>query len=154
MSECGGDKGALDGHTDEGQVDDLEQPRWDLGAKDDPAVVLVIAMKYEERWCRCERKHAQSEEATPPSIVGQPQRPQNLYTQSVRPVGVRGNGTNHNTQHEESARTEVTRKMCGFPGNIWNKESPAPVVDGRPEREESPVGSVQSGHECPDSVDL
>jgi hypothetical protein len=47
MSECGGDKGALDGHTDEGQVDDLEQPRWDLGAKDDPAVVLVIAMKYE-----------------------------------------------------------------------------------------------------------
>jgi hypothetical protein len=44
MSECGGDKGALDGHTDEGQVDDLEQPRWDLGTKDDPSVVLVIAM--------------------------------------------------------------------------------------------------------------
>ena len=40
---CGGVKRALDGNTDEGQVDDLEQPCWELGAKDDPAVVLVIA---------------------------------------------------------------------------------------------------------------
>lgn len=39
---CGGVKRALDGYTDEGQVDDLEQPCWELGAKDDPAVVLVI----------------------------------------------------------------------------------------------------------------
>jgi hypothetical protein len=31
------------GHTDEGQVDDLEQPRWEFGAKDDPAVVLIVA---------------------------------------------------------------------------------------------------------------
>jgi hypothetical protein len=44
MSECGGAKGALDRHTNESQVDDLEEPCWDLGAKDDPAVVLVIAV--------------------------------------------------------------------------------------------------------------
>ena len=31
------------GHTDEGQVDYLEKPRWDFGAKDDPTVVLIVA---------------------------------------------------------------------------------------------------------------
>ena len=35
--------GARDGHTDEGQVDDLEQPCWEFAAKDGPAVVLIVA---------------------------------------------------------------------------------------------------------------
>ena len=29
-------------HTDEGQVDDLKQPGWNFGAKDEPAVVLIV----------------------------------------------------------------------------------------------------------------
>src|ERR1700733_8444588 len=87
------------------------------------------------------RKDAQIEVATSPGVIGQPQHPQDLSTQLAKEL-VRGNGTNCKTQHEESARTEVARKMCGFFGNIWDKEPPTSVDIRRPERKESPVGSI------------
>lgn len=67
---------------------------------------------------------------------------------------VRGNDTNRKSQHKESARTEIARKICGFRRDIWGKEPPAPVVVRWPEREESPIRGVQGWQEWPESVNL
>jgi hypothetical protein len=51
QSEGGECKGAQDGHTNKGQIDNLEQPRWDLGAKNGPAVVLFVAIGEQRSAC-------------------------------------------------------------------------------------------------------
>jgi hypothetical protein len=74
-----------------------------------------------ERWYR---KHAQTEEATSPGIVGQPQRPQDLSTQSVsawrwtgvmirtvRPSMRRARGLKSRAKYVDSSGTYGTRSL-------------------------------------------